>query len=129
MRQDCNPHSWHASSATYVNQVPELTKRPMNKRSQSKNRSLKPQFRVCERFICTDLRNGSSTTGIIFPSGKVYVGDDVWRLSNKADCCDYPYRGYKNRKLAEQDYEFREAASSFLTYYGEINERRCQACV
>lgn len=127
-RENFNLHSWRSASAAYVSQVPALTnKRLTEKRRNSGYRRLKPQFKVCEKIICIDLKNGSSTTGIIFPNGNVCIGDDVWRLSNKADCCDYPYKRYNNRKLAEQDYEFKETTS--LTFCDDMADRRCLACV
>lgn len=125
MRQDSNPHVWR--SAVYVSQVPELTNgKPMGQRRNSRYRRIKPQFKVCEKYICTDRKNGLSTTGIIFPNGKTYIGDDVWRLSNKADCCDYPYKRYQSQKIAELDYEFKEVRSTFCA---DPAERRCLACV
>lgn len=112
-------NSWR--TPVYINQVPEMMR---------KNQTAKSPFRPCERYICINRKNGTYTTGIKFQNGKVFVGDDVWRLSNRADCCDYPFRQYKNQLLAEGDFEFRDAPSWAFTFsHGAVEERRCQICV
>lgn len=126
-----DPHSWGTSAATYVSQVPELTcKDSKGKRRNAGFRKTRSQFiRKCKRYICINRKDGSLTTGIVFPNGTVYVGDDVWRMSNRADCCEYPIKHYKSLKFAEMDYDFDEAKRSFLTAYGSIKEGRHPTCV
>lgn len=121
-----NHHSWR--DATYISQVPELTQGRLTGTKKKRPASRSP-FKKCSHYICTDRSNGSSTTGIVFPNGRVYVGDDVWRLSNRADCCDYPYRRFNNQKLAEQYYDFKEAERSILSSISDLKERRYQVCV
>ena len=55
-------------NVVYINQVPELMKKQRHISRSS--------FVKCGRFICTDKKSGIKTTGIIFPTGKVYIGDD-----------------------------------------------------
>lgn len=122
MRDNINPHLWN--SAVFVSQIPELTGQTVKKKEYHR---IRPQSRVCEKFICVDLKSGSSTTGISFPNGKIFIGDDVWRLSNKADCCDYPYKRYQNRKLAEKDYLLKQVTE--VTFCTGTTERREKVCV
>lgn len=125
MREIFNPHVWGAASAVFVSQIPELTERKTIRKGECCR--IKRQSRICEKFVCTDLKNGTSTTGISFPNGKTFIGDDVWRLSNKADCCDYPYKKYQNRKLAEQDYQLKPI--TVVTFCTGVTERREMVCV
>lgn len=111
-------------NARYINQVPEL----MEAGHAYKTTRVVTHRPKAKKIICTEKKSGRKTTGIVFPSGKVYIGDDVWRLSNRADCCEYPFRGYVGLKVASLDYEIREAESTFPEYT-EKNEGRCAACV
>ena len=82
----------------------------------------KTSFFPCKKYICRDRKTGEIVTGIQFLSGKVKVGVDVWRLSNIADYCDYPFKSYPNLHIAELDYEFHDAPFSFKSD-GETTER------
>lgn len=100
--------SWR-NSVKYVNQVtPEYgaAKKYYYHTHQSKHHR-KP--RCCEKYIGYSLENGSVTSVILFKSnGKVFVGPDVWRLSDPYDCCEYPYKVYPNMRLAMLDYQIKE---------------------
>ncbi len=112
-------------NAVYNNQVPELMKGRAYRQPHVIRRHRRPETR---KVICTERKTGRKTTGIVFPGGKVYVGDDVWRLSNRADCCEYPFRGYVNLQVAAVDYEIREADTTFPEY-AQKPERGYAACV
>lgn len=66
-----------------------------------------------QKYLCVNRNTGEKTCAILFPNGKVFVGDDVWRLSNKADCCEYNYRYFYNRKEAEKEYEFINSSTPY----------------
>ncbi len=106
------PKSWR--NPIYISQIPESAKK------DSRPQSALKKF-TC--YICTDRNNGISTTGIMFANGKVFVGADVWRMSNPADCCDYPFRRYKNMAMAEKQYEFKIVDQSVLTILTKEGDR------
>ncbi len=115
-------------NAVYINQVPELTER--ERRYQKRKRDIHCSMkRKSQKLICTDRKTGQKTTCIVFPNGKVYVGDDVWRLSNRADCCEYPFRGYSSLQIAAVDYDIREAEATFPEYSSKPEEGRYAVCV
>lgn len=107
--------SWR--NGVYINQVPELMEEERKGRRNRfyYNNNRRSPIIKCNYFICTNRTNMSLTTGIIFPNGKVYIGDDVWRMCNRADYCEYPFKKYRNRQSAELDYEFKEAERTFFT--------------
>lgn len=70
---------------------------------------------VREKYLATEKETGKVTTASLMRSGKVLVGDDVWRLSNKADCCEYPFKIYASMDIAKQDYIFSAAPKSMLS--------------
>lgn len=110
-------------NAVFINQVPDL----MNaERRRNAVHYTRPRV---QKIICTEKNTGRKTTGIVFPSGKVYIGDDVWRLSNRADCCEYPFRMYTGLKTVAIDYEIREADITFPEYAEKKERRRYPACV
>ena len=114
MKNATAPKSWR--NGIYINQVPELMEEEKKwKRNKLYYNNRRSPFIKCGYYICTNRTSMSLTTGIVFPNGKVYVGDDVWRLSNRADYCEYPFKKYRNRQSAELDYEFKEAGRTFLT--------------
>lgn len=113
MKNATIPKSWR--NGVYINQVPELMEEERKGRRNRFYHNHRSPFIKCSHFICTDRTSMSLTTGIIFPNGRVYVGDDVWRMSNRADYCEYPFKKYKNRQSAELDYDFKEAERTFLT--------------
>ena len=65
-------------------------------------------LKKCPKFIARDLKTRKRTCCILFNSGKVAVGDDVWRLSNSSDLCEYPYKTFKNSIAFEKFYEMEE---------------------
>lgn len=57
----------------------------------------KRQFRASSpglyrKFYVENLETGRRTTAITLSRGRVAVGDDVWRMSNRTDMCEYPYK-------------------------------------
>jgi len=58
----------------------------------------------CTKIVCVDKKTNRKTSGIIFNSGKCAVGDDVWRMTNPADTCDYPFKIYQNSLEMEAKY-------------------------
>ena len=86
-----------------------------------RRRKAKP-FNKCEKYICINLVTGEYTCGLLFmKSGKVKIGLDVWRLTNPADCCDYPVRAFPSLDIAMQYFRFETAPRSF--YFKEPEER------
>lgn len=71
--------------------------------NQRKKRFRK-NYRQCCKVACRNIENGHITCGIIFPNGKMAVGDDCWRLSNIADTCDHPFKIYNNSIEVEKKY-------------------------
>lgn len=85
----------------------------------------KSPFKKCTKFICENMENRRKTCGILFPSGKVAVGDDVWRMSNTADFCEEPFKIYKNTIELEKKYRILEAPT---TKFYDSRERSCGLC-
>lgn len=69
-------------------------------------------FRKSEKFVISD-SDGKKTCAIIFENGKIFVGMDVWRMSNPYDTCEYPYQQISERELNE-----------YKRYYPECNWTR-----
>lgn len=44
------------------------------------------------KFIVMNLANGKQTTAITLSKGRIAIGDDVWRMSNRSDTCEYPFK-------------------------------------
>ena len=76
----------------------------------------------CEKFICENLVSGAKTTGIRFSSGKIKIGDDVWRLSNSADFPEYYYETYNSKEEAEKYYRIYPAQENNLKFFLDFNE-------
>lgn len=96
---------------TYINQYDEICAPPYpNVRNRKKT------FYKCQKLICVNKENGTQTCGIVFSNGVMRIGIDVWRLSNSADCCEYPFRTYPSMDAAALDYDFRPADSTILFY-------------
>ena len=47
---------------------------------------------IYRKFIAEDMETGKRSTAITLSRGRIAIGDDVWRMSNRADTCDYPYK-------------------------------------
>lgn len=45
-----------------------------------------------QKYFAADKETGKRTTAITLSRGRVAIGQDVWRMSNKADMCEYPYK-------------------------------------
>ena len=52
-----------------------------------------------QKFTALDIENGKRTCAITLSRGRIAVGDDVWRMSNKADMCEYSYRIYEQAEF------------------------------
>lgn len=95
---------WRTAPRQYIDC---MTGQPVvKKKYQIQYQNQRPAFRKCEKYVVRELETGNISTAIIFSNGKVSIGDDVWRLSNRADTCDYPFRTYLNKKCAELEFEF-----------------------
>lgn len=94
---------WRTAPRQYINC---MTGQPVVTKKYQNQKESRPAFRKCEKHVVRDLETGDISTAIIFSNGKVSIGDDVWRLSNRADTCDYPFRTYLNKQCAEREYEF-----------------------
>ncbi|SFU91284.1 hypothetical protein [Butyrivibrio sp. M55] len=44
------------------------------------------------KFYVEEIETGRRTTAITLSRGRIAVGDDVWRMSNRNDMCEYPYK-------------------------------------
>ena len=90
----------------------------VNNYAQSKPRAHKRKYRRfirCEKYTATNIETGNRTCAILYiNSGRVKIGDDVWRLSNPADCCDYPVLVYPSLEVAKRYYNLEEAPHSYL---------------
>ncbi|MDE6626676.1 MAG: hypothetical protein K2K56_09975 [Lachnospiraceae bacterium] len=66
--------------------------------------------------VCKD--SGNKTCVIITHNGKIFLGDDVWRLENKADCCEYPVKQISLYDL-ENNYDRLD-----VVYQWTVNDQR-----
>lgn len=81
------------------------------------NKRVTEHNHIYDKFIAIDVETGKKTTAITLSRGRIAIGDDVWRMSNKADICDYPFR------IVDQ-YEFdlfykRVEAPTYPSFYQE----------
>ena len=74
----------------------------------------KSSLRPCEKKIAINKFTGKITTAIIFPDGRIFIGEDVWRMSNRADFCEYRFISYPTVKAALISYDIQEAPRSIL---------------
>ena len=68
-----------------------------------------------QKFIVLDVYTGKQICAITLSRGRIAIGDDVWRLSNKADTCEYPFRIVDEYEFA-MFYQKIETASYPLPY-------------
>lgn len=47
---------------------------------------------IYKKFYVEELETGKRTCGITLTRGRVAIGDDVWRMSNRSDTCEYPFK-------------------------------------
>lgn len=68
-----------------------------------------------EKFMAIEKETGKKTAAITLSRKRVAIGPDVWRMSNKADTCEYPF---KVVNCFEFEYYYRKvkAPDSFLSY-------------
>lgn len=71
-------------------------------------------FKKLQKFVCRSLSDGHISTAVLFPSGKVAIGNDVWRLSYRTDCCEYPYVMYDSLDQAKCEYSIETHPSEEL---------------
>lgn len=57
-----------------------------------------------EKFVVVCKDSGDRTCVIITHTGKIFLGDDVWRMENRVDCCEYPVRQISRMEL-EKNYD------------------------
>lgn len=102
MNESCNKvQSWR--KVPYINQVEEEC---LNM-AVDRRRIRKKPFINCEKLIARRRDDSECTTcAIIFHSGKLKIGDDVWRLSCSADYCEYPFVSYASLSEAEKYFTF-----------------------
>lgn len=87
----------------------------VNSYNPPKRRRTMRKFIKCEKYIATHIDTGERTCAILYiNSGRVKVGPDVWRLSNPADCCDYPLLVFPTIDAAKRYFNFEEAPHSYL---------------
>lgn len=75
-----------------------------------------------QKFIAVDVFTEEKKCAITLSRGRIAIGDDVWRLSNKADTCEYPFRIVDEYEFAlfYQKYEM----SSYPLPYTEDDEEK-----
>ena len=74
--------------------------------ANDKPATTKRHFRKAEKFVVVDPDTGEKTCAIIFTNGKIFVGADVWRMSNPYDICEYPYKQISDQELATYKKEY-----------------------
>lgn len=95
---------WRTAPKRYIDCMTGL---PVEEKKEiSKARTQQSPFRNYEKYVVRNLETGKISTAVIFTNGKVAIGDDVWRLSNRADMCECPFRTYLNKFAAEREYDF-----------------------
>lgn len=103
MSKKLNSKSWRNDTRVYIHAIDNkpVVIAPARKRTQGK----KSAAYRCDKYICTHKETGKRTCGIHFISNKRFcIGDDVWRLSQRSDFCEYPYRCFASIEIAQQDY-------------------------
>lgn len=71
-----------------------------------------------DKFVVVCKDSGYKTCVIITHTGKIFLGDDVWRLENKADCCEYPVKQISRYDL-ENNYDRLD-----VVYQWTVNDQR-----
>lgn len=99
--------NWRTLPRTYLDFE---TGKPVEKKKACRKNIL--PFRKCEKVLARHKETNAVTCATIFSNGRVAVGDDVWRMSNRCDTCEYTYHMYKNRVIAEADYVFTTPAAT-----------------
>lgn len=66
-----------------------------------RNRHRRKFYAPKEKFIAIEKDSGKKICGIIMHNGKIFLGEDVWRLSNRIDCCEYPFK-----QISEIEFDF-----------------------
>lgn len=111
-KQHTKPQNWR-QKMSYINQYEEEYGIKTARRYSARRHSKTSCFRKAEKLLAKNKNTGKMETAIIFISGKTYVGADVWRMSNRADFCEYDFKAYKNRRMAEIDYDLYPAPTTF----------------
>ena len=87
-----------------------------NRRKQRQNDE---QMHRYNKFFVVNLGTGRQTTAITLSRGRIAIGDDVWRMSNKFDTCEYPYKIVNSSEL-DMFYKKISPANYPLPYYEEV---------
>lgn len=90
-----------------------------------KGKERRPHFRECDKFIIYDPETGKKECAIVFANGKIFVGADVWRMSNTSDICEYPFRQISEWEL-ETKYERQYPVCAFLSEDSRRGKNRCE---
>ena len=62
------------------------------RRERTRRKQFNKQNHRYEKLVVVELDTGRRTTAITLSKGRYAIGDDVWRMANKADMCEYPYK-------------------------------------
>ena len=98
---------------TYINQYESENSNYVSTVVRKQKGKRHASFRKTEKYLAENISTGKMETAIVFPNGKTFVGADVWRMSNRADFCEYGFTTYQNRIMAEKDYNFYPAPRTF----------------
>ena len=85
------------------------------KRTHKERRGINKNEAIHQKFIVVDTQTGKRTTGITLSKGRIAIGDDVWRISNRADMCEYPFKIVDNYEF-QLFYKKENAPYSFKNY-------------
>ncbi len=72
------------------------------RRSFKVSKQIPDKWNCVARFTCID-KSKEVLQGIIFKDQSVIVGMDSWRLLNRMDSCEYPFRRYDTLLTAKED--------------------------
>lgn len=102
---------WRTNGCTYIHC---LTGEPIrNSQEHQKKRNTRKYHEVIKKLMAKNRETGMVSTAVIMENGSVYIGPDVWRLSNKADSCEYASKYFSKQVLAELEYELYEPSSPY----------------
>ena len=62
------------------------------KRKMLRDRKLREDCGYYKKFTAVNVETGKRTSAITLSRGRIAVGEDVWRMSNKYDRPEYPFR-------------------------------------
>lgn len=101
--------SWR-NNISYINQYEIENTAP----AYDKRRKPLKHCYDCQKLVCVKKNDTQTLSAIVFSSGNVKIGKDVWRLSNPSEYCEYYVRVFKSIEEAKKEYDFFEAPASKL---------------